>query len=124
MTDEAAPAVEVLSKVELFATALPALAGSDQAGFERTAYKGLTGSSFRTTVIDVPAGQGSTPRRSTFDHVLMLLSGSLNFRIDDKRYDIDEWGQILVPTGVNWNYANETDRPAIFLSVVAHTNPL
>jgi quercetin dioxygenase-like cupin family protein len=102
---------------ELMAAANPPLPGSDAEGTRRTAYKGLVGSTFKTNLVVMPAGQRSPARESDIEHVIYVLEGAFEFDVEGTRYDVGVMDQILVPVGVRWEYRNSFDGESTFLSI-------
>jgi glyoxylate utilization-related uncharacterized protein len=114
---------QALSHARLLEHELPALPGTEQPGFQRTAYEGLTGPDFRTVLIRVPAQQQSTFRVSSVDHIILVLEGELHVSVEDEGHAVDKWGQIFVPHGVGWTYRNPAQTEATFVSITNTPGP-
>jgi quercetin dioxygenase-like cupin family protein len=110
--------VRVLTKQALIAEPIHDLPGADRGGTMRVAYKGLVAGTFRSTLIVMPTGQTSPPRDSDIEHIIVVLSGSFEFIVDEQRYLVHEMDQIFVPVGVRWEYRNAALQQSSFLSIV------
>jgi quercetin dioxygenase-like cupin family protein len=116
MSDGILP-TRVLRRHDLLVEPINDLPRAEQGGFLRTAYKGLEAGTFRTTLVVVPLGQCSPPRLSEIEHIIVVLEGALEFRVDDVRYRLEALDQIFVPVGVHWEYRNAVLAVSSFISV-------
>lgn len=112
-------AVRVLSREDLIHGLKSDLPGADRGGYLRSAYPGIVGTDFRSTMVVVPFGQRSTAREATFEHIIVILEGAFLFTVDAVGYRVEELGQILIPIGVTWGYQNAELRQSSFLSITA-----
>jgi quercetin dioxygenase-like cupin family protein len=110
--------VRVLSKSELISGVVNDLPGGEQGGFLRSAYPGLSATTFRSTLIVMPSGQRSPARKSDIEHIIVVLEGAFLFDIDGVKYQVNRLDQIFVPVGVVWEYQNAELGQSIFLSIV------
>jgi quercetin dioxygenase-like cupin family protein len=118
MTGETdAPAVEVLTERQLLLEPINDLPGAERGGSLRTAYAGLRAGAFKTTLVVMPPGQCSPPRPSEIEHIIIVLDGAFEFRVDDQSHCLERLDQIFVPIGVNWEYRNAVLAQSSFLSI-------
>jgi quercetin dioxygenase-like cupin family protein len=111
--------VQILSKDDLIRGLVSDLPGADRDGYHRSAYPGIVGTDFRSTMVVVPLGQRSTARQATFEHIIVVLEGAFLFTVDGVGYRVEQLGQILIPIGVTWEYENAELRQSSFLSITA-----
>ena len=113
------PLVRVLSRDDLISGLKSDLPGADRGGYLRSAYPGIVGADFRSTMVVVPMGQRSTEREATFEHIIFVLEGAFIFTVDGVGYRVAHLGQILIPVGVSWGYQNAELGQSSFLSITA-----
>lgn len=113
------PLVRVLSRDDLIRGLVSDLPGADRGGYLRSAYPGIVGTDFRSTMVVVPLGQRSTARQATFEHIIVVLEGAFLFTVDGVGYGVEQLGQILIPIGVTWGYENAELKQSSFLSITA-----
>lgn len=113
------PVVQVLSKDDLIRGLIHDLPGADRGGFMRSAYPGLIGAKFRSSMVVVPSGQRCPAREAAIEHIIWILEGAFVFIVDGVDYRVEQLGQILIPIGVNWQYQNAALGQSSFISITA-----
>jgi quercetin dioxygenase-like cupin family protein len=115
--DDVIRPTQILTKDELLLEPINDLPGAERGGSIRTAFKGLVAGTFKTNFVVMPVGQCSPPRTSEIEHIIVVLEGAFEFRVDSERHRLEVLDQIFVPVGVTWEYRNATLGQSTFLSI-------
>lgn len=85
-------------------------------GRDWTVYEPIEATNVKASLIEVPPGGGRPPRQDLNEHMVCLLHGELEWRVEGQEFTLRPQDLLFIPAYVPFSFVNRGDSPSQFLS--------
>ena len=94
---------------------------SELPGYKRIRFSSVHGRNSFCSLVEIPPGERTPSHESEADHLIIGVTGAVDFLIDGDTYRVTERDVLFIPAATPYRYMNGDGVAATFFSVVSRS---